>query len=211
MNKAVLVAAVLLIAGGVAYVVMEREVEAEDLPADDYAPEPEESILENALSTVSNAFTAANEVVSDSQVQAFLWLIRTGEGTTGPNGYRTMFGGSTFADMSDHPRRAITRSGMTSTAAGAYQFLSRTWDEMAAKYDLVDFSPASQDVAAVGLIKRRGALADVLAGRFRAAIQKCNKEWASLPGSPYGQPTLTYAKAQDILVQSGANILGSVA
>ncbi|MYM96239.1 glycoside hydrolase family protein [Rugamonas sp. FT81W] len=138
-------------------------------------------------------------------------MIRTGEGTTGPNGYRTMFGGGLFTGYADHPRRAVTRGSLTSTAAGAYQFLSKTWDEMAAKYALSDFSPSSQDIAAVGLIKRRGALSDVLAGRFRAAIDKCNLEWASLPGSPYGQPTLTYDRAQAVLVAAGASILGSVA
>jgi muramidase (phage lysozyme) len=212
MNKTVLLAA-LLIAGGAAYVVMARQsdAEAEETPSDDYAPEPEPTMLEDAVNAVTNAFISVPEAVADSQVQAFLWLVRTGEGTTGPNGYRTKFGGSTFADMSDHPRTVITRSGISSSAAGAYQFLTPTWDEMADKYSLPDFSPASQDIAAVGLIKRRGALADVLAGRFRAAIDKCNKEWASLPGSPYGQPTMTYTKAQNVLVQSGANILGSVA
>ena len=33
------------------------------------------------------------------------------------------------------------------------------------------------------------------AGRIEAAIAKCNREWASLPGSPYGQPTRTMAQA----------------
>ncbi len=93
----------------------------------------------------------------------------------------------------DHPRKPITRRlgghELTSTAAGAYQFLARTWDECAAACGLKDFSPASQDTAALFLIDRREALGDVLAGDWPAAIGKCNKEWASLPGSPYGQPT----------------------
>lgn len=169
------------------------------------------SFLEEAMSQVQNQTIDPLAVVDQPQVRAFLALIRTGEGTSGANGYRMHFGGELFASFADHPRRVVTRSGLSSTAAGAYQFLSRTWDEMAAKYRLADFSPANQDVAAVGLIKRRGALADVLAGRFRAAIEKCNKEWASLPGSPYGQPTLTYARAQSVLLASGAEILGSVA
>jgi muramidase (phage lysozyme) len=78
---------------------------------------------------------------------------------------------------------------ITSTAAGAYQFLARTWDEVAAALELPDFSPQSQDVAALWLIRRRGALADLREGRFDDFVAKCAKEWASLPGSPYGQPT----------------------
>ena len=45
----------------------------------------------------------------------------------------------------------------------------------------------SQDKAAIELIRRRKALDDVYAGRFKEAIAKCKKEWASLPGAGYGQ------------------------
>ncbi|MYM39662.1 glycoside hydrolase family 24 protein [Duganella qianjiadongensis] len=163
------------------------------------------------MSTVTNLVTSVTDAVDDPQVQAFLALIRVGEGTTGPNGYRTMFGGGLFVSYTDHPRQLNRRNGITSSAAGAYQFLSGTWDEMRNKYDLSNFGPECQDIAAVGLIKRRGALADVLAGRFRSAIDKCNKEWASLPGSPYGQPTLTYARAESVLVSAGAQITEAIA
>jgi len=36
----------------------------------------------------------------------------------------------------------------------------------------------------------------VKAGRFDAAVAKCAKEWASLPGSPYGQPVKTLDQAR---------------
>lgn len=147
--------------------------------------------------------TTIAQALSTQNMQAFLVLIRTGEGTLGSNGYRTLYGGGLFDGYADHPRRKVTAGGITSSAAGAYQILSGTWDEMRAKYGLPDFSPASQDIAAVGLIKRRGALGDVLAGRFDSAIAKCNREWASLPGSPYGQPTLTWDKARQLLAQNG--------
>ena len=48
---------------------------------------------------------------------------------------------------------------------------------------LPDFSPAAQDQAAIELIRSRGALEDVKAGRIVAAIDKCRNEWASLPGN----------------------------
>lgn len=128
-------------------------------------------------------------ILGDANVRAFLALIRHCEGAN----YNTLFGGDTFATYADHPRQKITRKlaghNLTSTAAGAYQFLSRTWDEAALACGLRDFSPASQDTAAIFLIDRRNALQFVREGRWEAAIARCNLEWASLPGSPYGQPT----------------------
>lgn len=147
----------------------------------------------------------AGFVMDNQNLQAFLWLIRTGEGTADDGGYSRLFGGGSFSSFADHPRQRVTRGSLTSTAAGAYQILSRTWDDLktTSGYDFPDFSPESQDKAAIALIKRRGALADVLAGRFDRAITKTNKEWASLPDSPYGQPTLTRARARQILAQAG--------
>lgn len=127
-----------------------------------------------------------------SNRSAFLWVLRCCEGTAGPNGYRMHFGGGLFDSYADHPRRVISASGYSSTAAGAYQILAGTWDDYCRANGKHDFSPASQDACAVWLIARRGALADVDAGRIPEAIAKCGKEWASLPGSPYGQPTRTY-------------------
>jgi muramidase (phage lysozyme) len=60
----------------------------------------------------------------------------------------------TFDDYSDHPRRRSTipagqqNAGMTSDAAGGYQFLGNTWAPIKEKLGLPDFSPASQDTAA---------------------------------------------------------------
>lgn len=158
------------------------------------------------LADVGNIFdnwtTDEMNAMQYPNVQAFLMLIRTGEGTANGNGYRTLYGGALFSDLSQHPDRAVTAGGITSTAAGAYQFLYKTWQGLG----LPDFSPANQDLGAVMLIKRRGALADVLAGRLDQAIAKCNKEWASLPGSPYGQPTLTLSRAYEKFAQWGGTL-----
>jgi len=151
-------------------------------------------MVSNLNSSVQNAFTDPESALSNTNVQAFLRMVRVGEGTSGPNGYNTLFGGGQFSDMSRHPNVKVTRNGYTSTAAGAYQILYSTWLEAQAALGLPDFSPASQDRAACWLIKRRGALADVQNGAVATAIGKCNKEWASLAGSPYGQPTLSLAQ-----------------
>lgn len=143
-----------------------------------------------------NATAASNRA-------AFLAMIRKSEGTAGPNGYRTFYGGSLFSDLSAHPNTAHTAAGITSTAAGAYQFLFRTWEECRRALNLPDFMPDSQDAAAVFLIKRRGALPDVDAGNFAAAVAKCSKEWASLPGAGYGQHENTLASLEAAYRASG--------
>jgi muramidase (phage lysozyme) len=143
--------------------------------------------------------------LNNSNVQALLRVIRTGEGTTGPNGYRTLFGGGTFDSYADHPRQTIKSSGYTSTAAGAYQFIVSSWDETKRVMGLPDFSPRSQDLAALGRIAARGALEDAKAGRFEIAIKKIAREWASMPGSPYGQPVISWDKARAIYASAGGN------
>src|SRR5690606_31291858 len=130
-----------------------------------------------------------------------------GEGTSDEDGYRRIVGGELFDSFADHPRKRvwIDRYKVYSSAAGAYQFIAGTWDEMRAKYGLPDFSPESQDKAAVGLLIRRKALDDILAGRIEQAIAKCRLEWASLPGSPYGQRTESMQRVLDTYVAAGGS------
>ena len=153
------------------------------------------------------------EYLPDSNVKAFLRTIRFCEGTADDDGYRRMVGGGEFDSFADHPRqlRRIERYNLSSSAAGAYQFIASTWDEMRQIYKLPDFSPESQDLAAIGLIYRRGALQDVLAGRVEVAVQKCNKEWASLPGSPYGQRTVSLPRVIQEYRTWGGAVAGEAA
>jgi len=148
------------------------------------------------------------DALEQPNVQAFLRVIRAGEGTTDADGYRRMFGGAHFDSFADHPRVVHTfklkkGGSLSSSAAGAYQFLERTWDELVAEYGFSDFTPKTQDLAAVALLVRRKALADIIAGRFQKAVRKCNREWASLPESPYGQPTKTMDQAVAIYADHG--------
>lgn len=152
---------------------------------------------------ISNMAQVTQADVNHPNVRAFLTVIRRGEGTADAAGYRRIFGGGLFNDYSDHPRVKVTRGRYTSTAAGAYQFLSSTWDETRRVMNLPDFTPASQDLGAVGRIAARGALDDVKAGRLEAAVRKCAKEWASLPFSPYGQPTISMAAAATFYTAAG--------
>lgn len=159
---------------------------------------------------VSNMARVERSLVDHPNVRAMLAVIRRGEGTAGVNGYSTIYGGGLFSGFADHPRKAVTKWGRTSTAAGAYQFLSSVWDETREKMGLSDFSPRSQDMGALGRMAARGVLADVLAGRVEKAIAGNGSrghglrwEWASLPGSPYGQGTISLAAAKSVFAAAG--------
>lgn len=184
---------------------------------------PGESVFDQAIDflgvfgmvRVSAMGNVTSDVMAQRNVLAMLAVIRRGEGTQGRDGYQTMFGGKLFMGFADHPRVNVCRTfsngkRVCSTAAGAYQFLASTWDETRAAMKLPDFSPASQDRAAVGRIAARGALSDVIAGRFDAAILKLSREWASLPGSPYGQPVISKETARSVFLAAGGLIPGVV-
>lgn len=171
------------------------------------------NVIDDAASVITEGYLMPVSMdVGNSNLQAFLGMIRYCEGTAGPEGYRTLVGGGLLDSLEDHPRQVITiTSGgrqIKSSAAGAYQFLAGTWDEVSTALGLTDFSPASQDIAAAYLIRRRGALGDVYAGRINDAVRKCAKEWASLPGSPYGQPVKTLSEVRRVYVASGGSIQG---
>lgn len=129
------------------------------------------------------------------QGQGLLRMIRVGEGTAGPQGYQTMFGGGTFDPSKGwrHPDRVVRSGDYASSAAGAYQFLTPTWQTAQSALGLKSFDPASQDLAALYLAKKRGAV-DVLqrGGKLVDVMEKLAPEWASIPTksgrSYYGQP-----------------------
>ena len=133
-------------------------------------------------------------------------VIKAGEGTTGDKGYTTMFTGRQFSDMSKHPA-LINRSGRhASDAAGAYQFLSTTWNPAAKALGVTDFSPASQEKVGKYLAQKRGLATDTVftdKASFLKELDKIAPEWASMPTlktgtSYYGQGGLTPDEAWNL-------------
>jgi len=146
------------------------------------------------------------KALENTNVCAFLKAIRLGEGTTDePGGYYRIVGGQMFNDDSQHPnvKVFVKRYNVWSTAAGAYQIIGPTWRGLVKQYGFEDFSPDSQDEAAVALIAGRKALEDVKAGRFEEAIAKCSLEWASLPGSTAGQRTEDMESVKEVYTENG--------
>ena len=142
-----------------------------------------------------------------SNLSAFLRVIREGETTQDESAYRMVFGGSLLPELKEHPgigrTHKIGGKEVTSTAAGAYQFLKGTWEGLQKKLHLPDFSPESQDRAAIQLLKQSGAYDEIQKGNFEEAVSKSNRIWASLPGSPYGQPTITMERARETYEEFG--------
>jgi lysozyme len=176
--------------------------------SNDPAPEPDQSgtFLENLMVDMDPRNLLPLSVapaVAQANVRAFLDVIAWAEGAD----YNTLFGGGTFASYADHPRQYVSAwlggREITSSAAGRYQFLARTWDTLKARLGLVDFSPASQDAAAVELIREKGALRDVQAGRFDLAVSKVRAVWASLPGAGYSQPEKSLTSLQAVYARAG--------
>lgn len=138
---------------------------------------------------------------------AFLKMIRQCEGTAGAKGYNTLFGGKTFSDMSKHPNVRVPFRDTYSTAAGAYQILYGTYVRLAPKIGKWDFSPETQDLMALELIREKDALEDVVAGRVETAVYKVRKIWASLPGAGYNQPEKTIAQVKSFYTAAGGSIV----
>lgn len=161
--------------------------------------------LQDRAETLYNTLTETPsdmpQDVAQQNIDAFINMILQAEGTAGEaNPWAVCYGYKhTIQDFSDHPaitgewrgerlpdamcKNAGFGPGCVSSAAGGLQIIKGTWLSVQRALGLPDFSEASQRAAGAELIRRRGALEDVKAGRIAAAITKCKNEWASLPGN----------------------------
>lgn len=158
--------------------------------------------------------------LTNKNLQAFLDTLSYSEGTYKvvenkrerllgkQDSYRVRFPGVLFTLGKDHPRIVEKPVGFPkgSDAAGRYQFMSFTWDNLKGPLGITDFSPRSQDIACCELISRANALNLACEGHFDLAITRCNKTWASLPGSPYGQPTHSMIELRNYYYKVGGQI-----
>lgn len=164
----------------------------------------EDAIVSIDPTTYQPAYVSADQAAQNER--AFLDMIAYAEGTASANGYRMLFGGRLFDSYADHPRIYIPFRTTTTSAAGRYQILARTWDTLKTRLNLPDFSPASQDAAALELVRERGALNDVRAGRVVQAVGKVAKVWASLPGAGYNQPERKLSSLVSAFADAGGQL-----
>jgi RHS repeat-associated protein len=168
-------------------------------------------------------YLPANVLVNDCRVRAMLETLAYSEGTSSDSdgGYGRVVKGKvlkspndpslvgkvdvTVTDLSKHPNVLVKVNRKTSsTAAGRYQFLYRTWVGL----NLSDFGADNQDTGAVKLMKQRNMINPLLTGDVTQAMTNGNPEWASLPGSPYGQPTRSALSLQQVYTQALSECLG---
>lgn len=126
----------------------------------------------------------------EPNIAAFLDTIAYAEGTYHKNGYRFIYGYEIINDLSRHPEKIICRNHhrkrLCSSAAGRYQFMPDTWNEVRQS----DFSPESQDKAAIELLNNKGILPLIKENKIALAIYQSRYIWASFPGNNYGQRQL---------------------
>lgn len=151
------------------------------------------------------------EQAGGQNVVAFLDMIAHAEGVerfSEHNGYDVMVGGKTFTRYDEHPRTLVwlPKYRINSTAAGRYQFLWRTWNSLRNRLRLPDFGPASQDRAAIELLRETGALADIKKGWISSAVRKSRKTWASLPDAGYGQREVPLESLLAVYQKAGGQI-----
>lgn len=173
------------------------------------------AILVWKRNTVTSIMIPISDASSNPNVTAFLAMIRQFESG---GDYSILYGGGHFSDYSAHPdvkvpfhnpARAPHPDGSPndfSTAAGAYQINWPTWTMVYPLISGSDFSPASQDEAAIQLLKIDGALSAIIAGDFQTAIDHASSTWASLPSSTSGQRKVSMASAQSVFQSNGGSI-----
>lgn len=150
---------------------------------------------------VSNMRNVDRSLVNNKNVRAMFKVIRSGESNLTPAAYSILCGGGQFSDFADHPRPVLPRP-CTRGASGAFQITIATWDWVRGIMRLPDFTPESQELAALGLMAYRGALPAVLAGNLPLAFERLRKEWTSLPGAAENQ-LLSATKAAKIFADNG--------
>lgn len=141
---------------------------------------------------------SVRSLLANTNVQAFLRVIRAGESNQNDDAYTLINGGGHFSDLSHHPWHGIptTQGGK---ACGAYQFLGTTWARLVAMYpaDMPDFSKESQDFGAVAdIFGHKNAAKCIIEGDLAGAVDALRDEWVSLP-------TMTASRVRSVFAQYG--------
>lgn len=159
------------------------------------------------------------DALNDPNVAAFLAMIRHFEGgdrydllyhTSRSDPLYNPANPLTFSDFSTHPNVHIpftdpkTGKANYSTAAGAYQFIHRTWLGLSLLPGAPkDFGRAAQDWYAVQALKGIGALTFIVEGNIQRALEIASGTWASLPYTDSMQAHRTVQQAMAAYSQAG--------
>jgi len=117
-------------------------------------------------------------------------LLEAIAGSESAGDWNVIYGGSRFNDYSKHPAKFVTitsgpNKGKKSSAAGKYQITKTTYDRVAPKLGITDFSPESQQQIALYLAREKygsGLAEDLANGNAADVAAKLAGIWTSLPG-----------------------------
>ncbi len=123
--------------------------------------------------------------LADPNVAAYLKAIAASEG----GGYDFKYGAIKgrkndpwrFTDTSTHPGAGF---GGKITAAGMYQITVDTWHQFGGKMGLTDFTPDTQDLIAVDMLRTIGVIDKIKSGDVAGAMPRAATKWAALPEGP---------------------------
>lgn len=141
---------------------------------------------------VNTRYARALDLINDRRVAAFLGMLRDLE--TG-NNYDRVVGSTMPTGFERHPN--IYNKKQDSTSAGAYQFNIKSWRDQVRDLNLKDFTPLSQDVAAVNLLSDLDAIAPLLSGNLDGAIFAAARRWDSLPLNKTGKSKWGHPRSLD--------------
>ena len=134
-------------------------------------------------------------LLQDPRVAAYLDTIAYTEGFGDgvPLEYNSYFGDhpnsrrKTFTDDSHHPGSGgVPLHGSHPTAAGRYQINGDTYNEFSRKLGLSDFTPETQDLMAVQMLRESGAIDGLLSGDLPTTVNRSGR-WISMPALVGGQ------------------------
>ncbi|GJJ05125.1 hypothetical protein RugamoR64_56630 [Duganella rhizosphaerae] len=153
------------------------------------------------------------EYLKDANMQAFLKAIAEAEG----GGYDFKYGAVRgkkndpwrLADYSTHPSPGV---GGKTTAAGMYQENIETWREMGGNMGLSDFTPETQDLIAVEILRVIKVAESIKSGDINAALDKASHRWSALPqgkgkaGYYPKQPSVSFDKFESDYKRFGGTV-----
>ena len=153
---------------------------------------------------------ASNRAITEPDLKnpalmAYLTLVSMTEGTNGEYKYYERYGRKRLKDLS----RFYYGNGI-SDASGMFQIQGETYDEVAiAKLGLNDFSPRTQLMTAMFLLRSRHIREPLLAGDIVGAIARGKDVWASLPDP--GTNKSRYGKSGTKHLQPSADLATAIA
>jgi muramidase (phage lysozyme) len=154
--------------------------------------------------------------LQNPNVRTFLHTIAETETETEGGGYDFKYGALKgrkndpwrFTDFSTHLGPCVDGKN---TAAGMYQTLKDTWKVRIENMGLTDFSPMTQDLIAVDILRTIHALDAVMSGDLPSALEKASAQWSSLPKGPSqgghypDQITKPYEQVVEIFKNNGGH------